>query len=300
VPDRLYAGYVFDLDGTIYLGSDLLPGAARLVQALRKMDRQVVFVTNNPTRDPEEYAHKLSEMGLRTSASEIVTTVLTTTQWLASNAPDATVFPISEEPLKRALRECGIRISEDPAEIDIVIASYDRQFEYRKLQIAFDAIWRYRRARLFATNPDRFCPVADGGGEPDAAAITAAIEACTGTRCELHFGKPGPVMLHAIATALDLAPGECVLTGDRVATDIRAARDASMASALILTGETSPDAVRHMPDDSRPDYVLDRIDRLMPQERWEELGWNLESRMAGVAGRSSSPRGRRNTKGIES
>lgn len=279
MPDRLYAGYVFDLDGTIYLGSALLPGAARLVHALRDMNRKVVFVSNNPTRDPEEYARKLSDMGLPTRSSEIVNTVVTTTRWLSANAPEATVFPISEEPLKRALRERGIRISEDPTEIDIVIASYDRQFEYRKLQIAFDAIWRHRRARLFATNPDRFCPIPDGGGEPDAAAITAAIEACTGARCELHFGKPGPEMLNTVAEALELAPEDCVLTGDRLATDIDAAHEAGMASALVLTGDTRPQALADLPDNARPDYVLDRVDRLMPREQWDELGWDAESRM---------------------
>ena len=277
VPERLYAGYVFDLDGTLYLGSELLPGAARLVKALREMDRKVVFVSNNPTRDPDEYAASLSEMGLRASASEVVNTVVTTARWLAANEPDAIVFPISEEPLKRALRGCGIRTSEDPTEIDIVLTSFDRSFEYRKLQIAFDAIWRHGRARLFATNPDRFCPVPDGGGEPDAAAITAAIEACTGVRCELHFGKPGPVMVSAIAELLELSPQDCVLTGDRLATDIRAAREGSMASALVLTGETRPDEVPHIPDDSRPDYVLDRIDRLMPTAHWHDLGWDAET-----------------------
>jgi 4-nitrophenyl phosphatase len=276
VPDHLYAGYVFDLDGTIYLGSDLLPGAAPLVQALRNLDRKVVFVSNNPTRDPEDYARKLFDLGLPTPPSDIINTVVTTTDWLASNAPDATVFPISEEPLKRALHRRGIRISEDPAEIDIVIASYDRRFEYRKLQIAFDAIRGDRRARLIATNPDRFCPFPDGRGEPDAAAITAAIEACTGASCELHFGKPGPVMLTAIAEALDLAPEDCVLTGDRLTTDIRAAREASMASALVLTGETDSQSLARIADEDRPDYVLERIDRLMPEERWDELGWPAE------------------------
>ncbi len=268
MPDRFYAGYVFDLDGTIYLGAELLPGAARLVQTLRDLDRKVVFVSNNPTRDPEEYAHKLADLGLPTAPSEIINTVVTTTDWLAVNAPHATVFPISEEPLKRALHRRGIRISEDPTEIDIVIASYDRRFEYRKLQIAFDAITGERRARLIATNPDRFCPFPDGRGEPDAAAITAAIEACTGASCELHFGKPGPVMLNAIADALALAPEECVLTGDRLTTDIRAAREASMASALVLTGETNPESLANIPDEDRPDYVLDRIDRLIPQGRY--------------------------------
>jgi 4-nitrophenyl phosphatase len=277
VPERLYAGYVFDLDGTIYLGSDLLPGAERLVQALRAMDRKVVFVSNNPTRDPEEYARKLSDLGLPTPASDVINTVVTTTEWLASNAADATVFPISEEPLKRALRRRGIRMSEDPAEIDIVIASYDRQFEYRKLQIAFDAIRGDRRARLIATNPDRFCPFPDGRGEPDAAAITAAIEACSGTSCELHFGKPGPVMLRAIVDALELAPEDCVLTGDRLTTDIRAARQASMACALVLTGETDERALAGIVDEDRPDYVLDRVDRLMPKARWDELAWRCRA-----------------------
>jgi 4-nitrophenyl phosphatase len=271
VPDRLYAGYVFDLDGTIYLGSELLPGAARLVQALRDMGRKVVFVSNNPTRDPEEYAEKLSDLGVPTPPSEVINTVVTTTDWLAVNAPEATVFPVSEEPLKRALRRRGIRISEDPAEIDIVIASYDRHFEYRKLQIAFDAI--RAGARLVATNPDRFCPFPDGRGEPDAASITAAIEACTGASCELHFGKPGPVMLQAVADALGLAPADCLLTGDRLTTDIRAAHEASMASALVLTGETDRPALADISDDDRPDYVLDRIDRLVPEEDWKELGW---------------------------
>jgi HAD superfamily hydrolase (TIGR01450 family) len=271
VPERLYAGYVFDLDGAIYLGSERLPGAARVLRALRELRRKVVFVSNNPTRDPEEYAVKLSDLGVPAPASQVINTVVTTTDWLAVNAPEATVFPVSEEPLKRALRRRGIRLSEDPAEIDIVIASYDRHFDYRKLQIAFDAI--RAGARLMATNPDRFCPFPGGRGEPDAAAITAAIEACTGASCELHFGKPGPVMLQAVAAALELAPADCLLTGDRLTTDIQAAREASMASALVLTGETAPPALAEIAAEDRPDYVLDRIDRLVPVEQWEELGW---------------------------
>ncbi len=103
-------------------------------------------------------------------------------RWLSQNHPDATVFPISEKPLKRALKEASIRISEREEEIDIVVASYDRTFDYHKLQIAFDAIWYHKRARLVTTNPDRYCPFPGGRGEPDAAAIVAAIEACTGAR----------------------------------------------------------------------------------------------------------------------
>ena len=156
-PERLYGGYVFDLDGTVYLGEELLPGAGRLLRRLRELERRVVFVSNNPTRDPEMYAEKLRRLGVEVSTGEILNTVVTMTRWLARNHPDATVFPIAEAPLCRALAEAGIRTSDRPEEIDLVVASYDRGFDYRKLQIAFDAIWYHRRARLVATKRPWSC-----------------------------------------------------------------------------------------------------------------------------------------------
>ena len=120
--------------------------------------------------------------------------------------PDAAVFPIGEQPLFDALQVAGVRICDDPARIDLVISSYDRTFDYRKLQIAFDALWFHRRARLVATNPDRFCPFPGGRGEPDAASITAAIQACTGVRCEAVFGKPERGLFDIIAASTGLDP----------------------------------------------------------------------------------------------
>jgi ribonucleotide monophosphatase NagD (HAD superfamily) len=193
------------------------------------------------------------------------------TRWLARYHPDATVFPIAEEPLVRALREAGVSLSDDPAEIDIVIASYDRTFDYRKLQIAFDALWFHKRARLVATNPDRYCPFPGGRGEPDAAAIVAAIEACTGVRCERHVGKPDPFMLETALEALGLPAERCIMTGDRLYTDIRMARDAGMPSALVLTGDTSADDLAAVPAALRPTYVLSRVDELLSAATWREL-----------------------------
>jgi 4-nitrophenyl phosphatase len=166
VPERVYDVYVFDLDGTIYLGDELLPGAQRLIAELRERDRPIRFISNNPTREPQQYAEKLSQLGLPTPAHEIVNTTVATTRWLLDNAPQAIVFPIGEEPLTNALRAAGIRMSSRPEEIDIVISSYDRGFDYAKLQIAFDAIWFHKRATLIATNPDRFCPSPADGASP--------------------------------------------------------------------------------------------------------------------------------------
>jgi HAD superfamily hydrolase (TIGR01450 family) len=272
-PDRLYEVYVFDLDGTIYLGDELLPGAKRLILKLRELGKRVIFLSNNPTKDPRMYAEKLGKLGLKTPASEIVNTVVTMTRWLLRDHPDATVFPISEEPLKNSLSEAGIRMSENPEEIDIVIASYDRGFDYRKLQIAFDAIWFYERAMLVTTNPDRYCPFPGGRGEPDAAAIVAAIEACTGTKCQVNVGKPDPIMLETIMDLIGLDAKECVMSGDRLYTEIQMAKRAEMPSAIVLTGETTEKDLAGEPKENLPDYTLQRIDQLVPRDLWDGFGW---------------------------
>jgi len=273
LPDRLYEGYIFDLDGTIYLGDALLPGARRLIGALRRLGKRVLFLSNNPTSDPDAYAAKLTRLGIAAGPGEVINTVRTMTQWLLRHHPEAAVFPIAEDPLKRALVAAGIRQSEDPAEIDIVIASYDRAFDYRKLQIAFDALWFHRRARLVTTNPDRYCPFPGGRGEPDAAAIVAAIEACTGVRCEVNTGKPDPIMLETAREALGFDLGACVMVGDRLYTDIRMALNAGMAGALVLTGETTPATLAEAGAESQPTWVLARIDQLVPAALQHEWGW---------------------------
>ncbi len=273
LPDMLYEGYIFDLDGTIYLGDELLPGAKRLIEELRELGKKVAFLSNNPTKDPRMYAEKLTGLGLPTSEDEVVNTVVTMTRWLARNHPDATVFPIGEEPLKRSLREAGMKTSEDPEQIDLVIASYDRTFDYRKLQIAFDAIWYHKRARLITTNLDRYCPLPDGRGEPDAAAVVGAIEACTGAECEVNVGKPDPVMLATALELLGLSEKECIMTGDRLYTDIRMALDVGMPCAVVLTGETTAELLRKEPHENRSTYVLNRLDHLIPPHMWKEYGW---------------------------
>jgi HAD superfamily hydrolase (TIGR01450 family) len=273
IPDRLYDGYIFDLDGTIYLGKSLLPGAYRLITKLRELRKRVIFLSNNPTRDVEMYVQKLSGLGLPTTKDEIVTTVFTTTQWLLQNAPDAVVFPISEEPLKRALREAGIKMSENPEEIDIVIVSYDRTFDYRKLQIAFDALWFHKRAKMICTNPDHFCPFPGGRGEPDAGAIIAALEDCTGVKLAVNCGKPSPVMLDTIMNVMQLDASRCLTVGDRLYTEIKMGIDANMDTAMVFTGETTPQMLAETPAGNKPTYALTRIDQLIPKAMWAEFGW---------------------------
>lgn len=272
-PTRLYEAYVFDMDGTIYLGDHLLPGAARLVNELRSREIPVRFLSNNPTRDPEMYATKLSGFGLPTPVGDIANTVVTTVRWLLDHRPGAVVFPIAEEPLRRALEAAGIEISEDPSRIDVVISSYDRHFDYRKLQIAFDAIWFHKRAELIETNPDLYCPFPGGRGEPDCAAITAAIEACTGTTKVASLGKPSPVMVAEALRGLDVRPENCLMVGDRLMTDIAMAVDAGMSSGLVLTGDSTRAEAEALATFRQPTYIVERIDELLPASVWDERNW---------------------------
>jgi hypothetical protein len=160
----MYSAYLFDVDGTIYVGDTLLPGAAETLTALRKAGRRTIFLSNNATKTRSQYRTKLTQLGIPTPIDDIINSSFVMVQWLLNEMPQARLFVVGEEPLKRDLRAAGFQLSETAGEIDIVVASFDRTFVYQKLQIAFDAI--RAGARLVATNPDRYCPV-PGVGQPD-------------------------------------------------------------------------------------------------------------------------------------
>ena len=257
----MYDAYIFDLDGTIYLGDRLLPGAAETLAALRAASRKTMFLSNNPTRTRLQYVSKLKSLGIFASLDQIVNSSLALVEWLQRNAPKARLFVVGEAPLKQELQAADFILSDDAQAVDIVVASFDRTFSYAKLQIAFNAI--RAGARLVATNPDRFCPV-PGGGEPDAAAMIAAIEACTGVRCDPIVGKPSPIMVETVMQRLGLCPQQCLMIGDRLETDIAMGLAAGMDTCLVLTGDaTRTDLER---SGMQPTYVLEHIDELLQIE----------------------------------
>jgi phosphoglycolate/pyridoxal phosphate phosphatase family enzyme len=248
---KSYDAYIFDLDGTVYLGEALLPTAGETIERLRGMGKRTVFLSNNPTHTREAYAARLTRLGLPTPAEDVINSSYVMADFLRREMPGAALFVVGEQSLCAELKRAGFRLSEDAAEIDAVIASFDRTFDYRKLQIAFDAI--RNGARFFATNADRYCPV-PGGGEPDAAAMIAAIEACTTTTVEAVVGKPSHHMAEAILNLLQIAPERCLMTGDRLETDVLMGLNAGMAGALTLTGATDEAMLAQSP--IQPTYVI--------------------------------------------
>ena len=256
--ERTYTAYIFDLDGTIYLDDALLPTVTDTIDQLRATGRRVLYLSNNPTRTHQNYAAKLTGLGLPTEAADVINSSLVMVHYLRQEMPGARLFVIGETPLLEEVQAAGFLLEDDPRRIDAVIASFDRTFVYRKLQIAFDAI--RAGARFFATNADRYCPVRQGG-EPDAGAIIAAIEACTSTQVELVAGKPSEYMSRAVLDRLQLPAEQCLLVGDRLETDIAMGQAAGMATALTLTGATNETEALNA--STPPTYVIRRLSALM-------------------------------------
>jgi arabinose operon protein AraL len=247
----VFKGYIFDLDGTVYLGERLIPGAERVIRLLREAGGKVVFLSNKPLYTREDYAAKLTRLGIPTAPSEVVNSTFVLIRYLEKVAPGAKVFVMGELPFVAEMARAGFHLTENPDEIQYVVAAFDRTFDYRKYNIAFQAI--KKGAHFIATNPDRTCPV-EGGELPDCAGVIAALEATTIKKVEVIVGKPSPITVQVALEVMGLEPKDCILIGDRLETDIRMGNESGMKTALVMTGVTDQKTLDASP--IRPDYVF--------------------------------------------
>ncbi len=253
----MFKGFIFDLDGTVYVSDQLIPGADRVIRLIRESGRKVVFLSNKPIQTREDYASKLTRLGIPTQPDEVINSTFVMTNYLKKIAPQAKLFVVGETPFIEELKRAGFQITDVPKEIEYVVVAFDRTFDYGKLNIAFQAI--KLGAHFVATNPDRTCPV-EGGEIPDCAGMIAAIEAVTEKKVEIIVGKPSPIMIQAALDVMELRPEECILIGDRLETDIRMGKESGMATGIVLTGVTDEEAlkqIKHTP--SQPDFVFQSI-----------------------------------------
>jgi NagD protein len=267
-PAGWFDGYAFDLDGTIYLGDELLPGAADTVRRIRAHGGSVVFATNKPLETAADYAAKLTRLGVPAVPADVVTALATLLRYLADRHPAARLLTIAEPLVEATLAGAGWRVVRDPAEADLVVVSFDRTFDYAKLDAAYRAVRQYG-ATIVATNPDPYCPTPDGG-LPDCAAMLAALEACTGVRAEAVLGKPSAMMAQALLGRLGTAPAGTAMVGDRLSTDVAMGQAAGMAGVLVLSGATTAAALAD--SEVRPDYVIEMIGQVLPD--WPGNSWS--------------------------
>lgn len=260
-PNRVYRGYVFDLDGTVYLGDSLLPHAAETIGELRQRGSRVVFVTNKPLETARDYANKLTRLGIPTTRADVVTSVDSLVDYLGREHPGAILLPVAESSAIEELESAGFKMTMDPSQAQVVVVSFDRTFDYEKLNAAFQAV-RYRGATIVATNPDPYCPTPEGG-IPDCAAMLAAIEACSGSSAEAVVGKPSVHMARALLGRLGMQAADVAVIGDRLLTDMAMARSLGMTGILVLTGATTADNL--FGASVQPHHLINSLRELLPE-----------------------------------
>ena len=168
-----YKGFIFDLDGTIYRGTHLIPDADKTVNHLKKLGKKVIFISNKTTGSVKDYYQFLSGNGLEVTQEEIVNSTIVTKKYLKENFVGASFFAIGEKIFIEEIESVGLNYSEDPANINILVVTLDRTLNYEKLEIAARAL--EKGARFFAANIDDTCPV-DDGEVLDAGATISALE----------------------------------------------------------------------------------------------------------------------------
>lgn len=257
-----FRAYIFDLDGVIYRGEELQPGAAEVIDTLRSRSK-VYFLTNNSTQSRNQYADKLTRLGVPTQLRDVMTSAYATALYLRDTKPgDCRAYVVGESGLKQELRSEGIEVVEEPngKPIDFVVAGLDREFNYAKLFNAQQAI--YQGAVFVATNCDPTFPLEEGLLSPGGGTMVAAIKTATDTEPRV-VGKPE---IYSVQKVMDLAgatPEESLVIGDRLDTDILGGKRAGAKTALVLTGVTNEEQARNAPEEMKPDWIIQSLAELL-------------------------------------
>ena len=249
--------YIFDMDGTIYLGGRVFDFAIKFIDNLRASGRRVLFFTNNASHSTEFYYSKLERLGFSPREGEIMTSGDVTVEFLKSHRAGKSVYLIGTDELVEDFRHRGINLVDESTEsCDIVISSFDTSLTYEKLNAACRLI--RNGAEYLSTHPDFNCPV-ENGFIPDSGAIAAFITASTG-KLPTYFGKPYKETVEMIEEVCGIDRKDMVIFGDRLYTDIALGKKHGVCATLVLSGETLPEDVLAASDAEKPDFVFDSLD----------------------------------------
>jgi len=247
-------GYLIDMDGVIYRGSTLIPGAQPFINRLVERTIPFTFLTNNSQRTRRDMAMKLRRLGIDVGEEHVFTCAMATARYLASQKPDGTAFVIGEGGLLNALHQHGFAIVDrDP---DFVVVGEGRTFNAEMMEQAVNMI--VGGAKLVATNLDPNCPTS-AGTRPGCGAIVAMLEAATGIKA-FSVGKPSPIMMRGARKEIGLTAAQTIMIGDTMETDILGGVQLGYRTILVLTGGTRRDDLRRFA--YQPDMVIESIAEL--------------------------------------
>ncbi len=252
-----YDGFVFDLDGTIYLEDKIIPDAAKIINKVKLLNKKLVFISNKTTGNIEDYYQFLHSNGFNIDISEIISATEITKKYLSKKYSGCRFFAIAEKKFIKKIESSGLEYCEYPSKIDIVIVTLDRTLNYKKLEIAAQAL--DKGAMFFAANIDNTCPV-EGGEILDAGSTISALEKRSKIKLQKHFGKPSKYMFNEAISFLGLPLNKCLIIGDRLETDIAMANKFGVDSALVLTGVAKETKIIGK---TNPTYIINSVSDLL-------------------------------------
>ena len=244
-------GFLIDMDGVIYRGPDLIPGAAEFIASLRRSRIPFMFLTNNSQRTRRDVAMKLTRMGVAVEDKHIFTCAMATARFLASQKPHGTAFVIGEGGLLNALHSNGYAIVDRSP--DYVVVGEGRTLSFEMLEQAVQMV--LDGAKLIATNLDPNCPT-NSGTRPGCGAIVSLIEKATGIQA-FSVGKPSPVMMRMARKELGMATSETIMIGDTMETDIQGGVQMGYKTILVLSGGSKREDLANFA--YQPDLVIDSV-----------------------------------------
>ena len=248
-----------DLDGTIYLGGELIPGAIEFLERCKTNGIKRFFLSNNSSRSVNQYLKKLHDFNIPAEKEDVLLSTHDLLSWLARNNVSRT-WLIGTEGMKEMLEESGI--TTDSPNPEYVVLGYDTEISYEKIATA--SIHMHAGVPLVASHPDMVCPSPEGG-LPDVGAYLAMLKATTGKDPEHITGKPNAGMIMHKIEELGLLPERCAMVGDRLYTDIAMANRAGCVGVLVLSGEATLDDVAKLDDDAEqmPTIIVSSVANLL-------------------------------------
>lgn len=245
------AGLMIDMDGTIYKGSNVIPGAKEFIEFLAEEKIPFVFLTNNSSHTREYYCDKLRSMGFRVGRESILTSTIAAVRFIKERRVGKKVFVIATPEVAGEIGELGIENQEECP--DIVLLTFDRTITFDKINRAYHCIMN--GAELIATHPDDLCPTEDSY-DVDIGQFIHMLSYLTGT-VPVIVGKPSGLMLEMAAGEMGVAKNGTMMIGDRLYTDIRMASDADIASVLVLTGEAKLSDLDSL--ETKPTHIVESV-----------------------------------------
>lgn len=252
-------GFLIDMDGVIYKGSEPIPGAVEFINGLRDKGLPFLFLTNNSQRTSRDVCYKLIKMGFKVNDEDIFTCAMATARYLASKKENGTAYVIGEGGLLTELHNAGYSIVDDQP--DYVIIGEGRTIMLESVDKAINMIMK--GAKLIATNLDPNCPIGEGKYRAGCGALVAMLESASGIKA-FSVGKPSPVMMRMARKTLGLTTDETVMIGDTMGTDILGAGSMGFTTILTLSGVTHENDLAHF--GYSPDFIIKSIKDLLNEQ----------------------------------